>query len=421
MRDVPERGSQPAPNHAEPSGEEDVLGRRIGAALIDLALLVGLFIVVALAIGDSEVEEGSVSLSLSGGAAAAYFGLVLLYYFAFEAAIGQTPGKLLLGLQVVRADLSRPSVGAIALRTLFRIADWLPFFYLFGFITMMVTGRRRRRIGDLAAKTDVKRSLPMRRRGLALPPIVLLLLLLVALSVYRAADSDGGRTTDSAGPTRDTIRLSPTGAILFRDGFSNRRSGWYVGRDRSQSSAYVNGRYRIVIRDAAGYWTVHSNHLKRASAAISVAAVLRQSVGRDGDEFGVVCVSNLAAVSAGSAPRMRGYALGIEPDKGFLWMRETSDADVIDTFGGGESRTIKQRGGINRIRADCVGARGRGPAHLTAYTNGKLVADEVVPGGYKIFDGIAFYVYSDRGHTTILFDDVVVRELKRPTSPYGGS
>lgn len=195
MNSVPEPGSSPQSAQALPSDHEDLLGRRISAALVDLALLVGLFVVVALAIGESTADGGSVSLSLSGGAAAVYFGLVLLYYFAFEAAIGQTLGKLLLGLRVVRTDASRPSVTAIALRTLLRIVDWLPFLYLVGFITMMATGRRRRRLGDLAAKTVVERALPGRRRSLALPPIALLLLLVAALSVYRATDTVEGTKT----------------------------------------------------------------------------------------------------------------------------------------------------------------------------------------------------------------------------------
>lgn len=411
MSSVPERESR-EPTKPPSPGQEDVLGSRISAALIDLALLVGLFIAVALAIGESEVEGGSVSLSLSGGAAAVYFGFVLLYYFAFEAAIGQTLGKLVLGLRVDRADGSRPSVAAIALRTLLRIVDWLPFLYLVGFIAMMATGRRRQRLGDLAAKTVVERALLMRRRSLALPPVALLVLLVAALSVYRAADSNGGKTTDTVRLTLDTVGPSPTGAILFRDGFSNSRSGWYVGRDRSRSNAYVNGRYRITIRDTSGYVTINSNHLKRASAAISITAVLREAAGRDGDELGVVCISNLAAVSAGSANKMQGYALVMEPDKGFLWIREISGADTIEAFGGGQSPAIKPRGGVNRIRADCVGARGREPARLTVYINRRLIADETRPGGYKTFDGIAFYVYSVRGDTTMLFDNVVVRELK---------
>jgi uncharacterized RDD family membrane protein YckC len=251
MNSVPEPGPRPEPARPPPPGQEDVLGRRISAALIDLALLVALFIVVALAIGETEVEEGSVSLSLSGGAAAVYFSLVLLYYFAFEAAIGQTLGKLLLGLRVVRADGSRPSVAAIALRTLLRIVDWLPFLYLVGFITMMATGWRRQRLGDLAAKTFVERALPTRRRGLALPPMALLLFLIAALSVYRAADSDGGKTTDTV-----------------REGFQNAGSccGAVVFVDESTESV-------APLDPAGGRWTGRVCRLRREEREPAVGAL----------------------------------------------------------------------------------------------------------------------------------------------------
>jgi hypothetical protein len=53
----PEPPSQPAESPAPaPLDQEDVLGRRISAALIDLALLLGLFVILALTIGESKVE-----------------------------------------------------------------------------------------------------------------------------------------------------------------------------------------------------------------------------------------------------------------------------------------------------------------------------------------------------------------------------
>jgi uncharacterized RDD family membrane protein YckC len=181
--------SPPAP---EPT-QQDVLGLRISAALIDLVVLFGLFLVLGLTIGEHEVGGGNVSISLDGGDAALYFALVLVYYFGLEAAFGQTVGKLVLGLQVVRTDGSRPSRAAIAIRTLLRIVDWLPIMYLVGFIAVMVSGARRARLGDLAAKTGVVR-VPVRHRALALAISALLLVpTVVGLSVYRAtADSDEG-------------------------------------------------------------------------------------------------------------------------------------------------------------------------------------------------------------------------------------
>jgi uncharacterized RDD family membrane protein YckC len=152
-------GEPPSTARADPN---DVLGRRIAAGLIDVGLLLILFIVLAVTIGDTESRKGSGSASgsasLSGGPFLLYLGLVLAYYFVLEAFIGATVGKLLLGLRVVGRDGGRASTGAIALRTVLRIVDWLPLFYLVGFIAMLATGARRQRLGDLAAKTSVVRA-----------------------------------------------------------------------------------------------------------------------------------------------------------------------------------------------------------------------------------------------------------------------
>lgn len=67
-----------------------------------------MFAVLAATIGESTVDGSEVSFELTGAEAALYLALVLLYYFALEVAIGQTVGKLLLGVRVVRTDGSRP-------------------------------------------------------------------------------------------------------------------------------------------------------------------------------------------------------------------------------------------------------------------------------------------------------------------------
>ena len=116
--------SDPAGREQERAGTdaEDVLGRRIAAGLIDVGLLLVLFFVLAITIGDTESHStpGSSSrmVSLSGGAFLLYLGLVLAYYLIFEALAAATPGKLVLGLRVVGSDGARPSIGAIVLRTL---------------------------------------------------------------------------------------------------------------------------------------------------------------------------------------------------------------------------------------------------------------------------------------------------------------
>jgi uncharacterized RDD family membrane protein YckC len=118
-------------------------GRRALAALIDMLLLVGVGFAVGVAFGD--LGPGLPALALAWS---------LYYYFAFESSGGQTPGKRLMGLRVVRADGSRVGMREVAVRTVLRVVDGIGL-YLVGLVVMLVTGKRRQRLGDLAAGTVV--------------------------------------------------------------------------------------------------------------------------------------------------------------------------------------------------------------------------------------------------------------------------
>ena len=168
------------------AGREGLLGRRVAAALVDVALLAGLFVILGLVAG--RISKGGAAdygIWLGWAWSGVYLAVVLVYYFALEASIGQTVGKCLLGLRVARCDGGRPPVLAIAGRTLLRLIDWLPVLYLAGFITTLVS-RRRQRLGDLVARTTVTRARPARRRIVPLAPLVLVVLAVAGLSAYRA-------------------------------------------------------------------------------------------------------------------------------------------------------------------------------------------------------------------------------------------
>jgi hypothetical protein len=79
----------------------------------------------------------------------------LSYHFVMETACGQTFGKRWKNLRVVKRDGSPAGASAIAARTVFRIID-AQFLYLVGLITMVITGKKRQRVGDLAAGTVVR-------------------------------------------------------------------------------------------------------------------------------------------------------------------------------------------------------------------------------------------------------------------------
>jgi uncharacterized RDD family membrane protein YckC len=93
-------------------------------------------------------------VSLDGAPALLWAALSLLYYFASEAMTGRTLGKRLLGLRVAAADGGRAGAGQIAVRTIFRLLDGIGF-YLVGLVVILASGRRRQRLGDLAARTTV--------------------------------------------------------------------------------------------------------------------------------------------------------------------------------------------------------------------------------------------------------------------------
>jgi uncharacterized RDD family membrane protein YckC len=136
---------------------------RFGAYLIDLAIWLLLVVVASI-----------VSLVLALGSASG-IGLFLVAYFVLTWGYGatceglfngQTLGKRIVGIRVV-SDRGVPITGAQAvLRNLVGAVDGLiPFFYLLGLASMVLT-RRFQRLGDLAAGTMV--VIEERRRRLRL-------------------------------------------------------------------------------------------------------------------------------------------------------------------------------------------------------------------------------------------------------------
>jgi uncharacterized RDD family membrane protein YckC len=98
-----------------------------------------------------------------------YFGLEWLYPIVFELLPGAaTPGKRALGLQVTM-DTGLPVTPAASVtRNLLRAADFLPFGFGVGLLSMLLR-RDFKRVGDIAAGTLVVHSRHLRLHG-ALPP-----------------------------------------------------------------------------------------------------------------------------------------------------------------------------------------------------------------------------------------------------------
>jgi uncharacterized RDD family membrane protein YckC len=135
--------------------QTDVLGRRIGAAIIDIGIVIVLVLIVGGIIGNDTAADAPDSARFGAFDRLVILGLVFGYYWVTETVWAQTLGKRALGIRVVRADGSKAGAGPVFVRTLLRIVDAFPAFYLVGFVAILATGPKRQRVGDLAAKTRV--------------------------------------------------------------------------------------------------------------------------------------------------------------------------------------------------------------------------------------------------------------------------
>lgn len=140
-----------------PNASDQVLGRRIVAALLDILLLGIVFVILGIITGGAHSGPNSASVTLGAGGTIVLFLIAGIYYFGCESTTGQTIGKRLVGIRVKNDDGTPASNRGVAIRTILRIVDVLPLLYLIGFVAMMATGVRRQRVGDLAGRTIVTR------------------------------------------------------------------------------------------------------------------------------------------------------------------------------------------------------------------------------------------------------------------------
>ncbi|MCC7054663.1 MAG: stage II sporulation protein M [Gemmatimonadaceae bacterium] len=138
------------------------IGTRGAAALVDLILMLllsgsGWYAAASLA----RLFPGVAALAdnwLRAAAILAQFCIIWGYFVVFEAVWdGQTPGKRLLGLRVVRNGGGGVDLGPSAARNLLRFVDFLPFGYFAGMLTI-IANQRNQRLGDLVAGTIVVRE-----------------------------------------------------------------------------------------------------------------------------------------------------------------------------------------------------------------------------------------------------------------------
>jgi uncharacterized RDD family membrane protein YckC len=141
------------------------LGSRFLAWLVDA----GLIALLAAMGGGAGVVLERLRPGVGNAVMAIWIFILLWGYFLFFEWlwVGQTPGKRLMGLRVVRTEGTAISFLQAAVRNVLRAADSLPFFYALGF-AVAAWDRLSRRLGDLAAGTLV---VHMERRARAVRPL----------------------------------------------------------------------------------------------------------------------------------------------------------------------------------------------------------------------------------------------------------
>lgn len=130
------------------------LGERILARIIDSAIQIGL----GYALAELIHHFGSINpFGLMSYVDFLLYLLIGIYPFLFELLNnGQTIGKWLMKIKVVKIDGSQPGLSSYLFRALFQIIDFLPFFGVAGIICIALT-KHSQRIGDLLAGTAVIR------------------------------------------------------------------------------------------------------------------------------------------------------------------------------------------------------------------------------------------------------------------------
>ena len=134
-----------------------VTGRRVLAIVADGLVLGVAFSAMSVLARMVGLGEADAPLFAGYTWAGGFFVLAMAYYALMEGYRGQTVGKMMLGIRVVREDGGGvPGLKAAAIRSLLRVVDGL-FGYLVGFVAV-VASEKNQRLGDMAARTLVVRE-----------------------------------------------------------------------------------------------------------------------------------------------------------------------------------------------------------------------------------------------------------------------
>ncbi|KNY25050.1 RDD family protein [Pseudobacteroides cellulosolvens] len=138
------------------------LGSRFLAFLIDFMIQcfsIFLIIIMIFSSGFSMYQGEEIDSYITALGIVVVFVIYNGYFIFFEMLMnGQSPGKRLLNLMVIKETGEAITFFDSALRNIIRVIDFLPSFYLAGSL-IMVFNKNYKRIGDMAANTIVVKKL----------------------------------------------------------------------------------------------------------------------------------------------------------------------------------------------------------------------------------------------------------------------
>ncbi len=124
---------------------------RIGSYFIDLSIIIAYYILISFfyAFIDYNVSFNNATLHILLLLPPAFYGLLFEIFMN-----GQTPGKYVNKIRVVKLDGSKPTLGSFIIRWFLRLIDVTLFSGSIAVVTILLNGKGQR-LGDLAAGTTV--------------------------------------------------------------------------------------------------------------------------------------------------------------------------------------------------------------------------------------------------------------------------